>query len=462
MIRLSAIYKLRFMANDLAAWVPNFWAMESLKILDEKLFAPNLFHRDFSALVADKGDVVNTRRPSTYTFNRKSDADASVTFQDTTATNVAVPLNQHIEVTCKIRDIEWSKGLPQMFETHIAPMATALSRFADAALFGQVYQFLANSYGSLGGLTDTNAKDYILKTREKMNRNKAYEDNRQLVLSVGAETQMLRPQMFVSVDKRGDNLGLKEAYIGRAFQFDFSRSNNMPEINAGNTVIATGAINLAAGYAAGSKVFVVDGLGAAYLVGSWVTIDGMPDIVVASTTTALTVKNGISRAVADNAVIVNYTPGAINNGAGYAIGYDKEITIDGFTVAPQVGQAISFTIASPLTAPIYTILKVNGLIGVTLDRPLEGAVVDNDTVNIGPAGGFNFAFHQNCMAVVNRALAIPDASMGVKAASASSNNGLSLRLIMQYNASGQFTQVTMDMLFGLKILDVNLGAVLLS
>jgi len=53
-------------ANDNDAFIPEIWAMEGLRILEANLVMAGLVHRDFSASVANFGDVVNTRRPANF------------------------------------------------------------------------------------------------------------------------------------------------------------------------------------------------------------------------------------------------------------------------------------------------------------------------------------------------------------------------------------------------------------
>jgi len=63
------------MANSLDAFIPELWANESVAILVENMVVANLIHRDFSPLVANFGDVVNTRKPAEFTAKRKVDTD---------------------------------------------------------------------------------------------------------------------------------------------------------------------------------------------------------------------------------------------------------------------------------------------------------------------------------------------------------------------------------------------------
>ena len=459
---VSPILKKKYGANDLGAWSPEIWANETLAILNEELFAPNLVHRNFENLMASKGHVVHTRRPNEFRTYRKTDND-SVTVQDLTATDVAVPLDQHLEVSFKVRDEEWSKGLPQLIETHMKPAAIALARDADKIIFGQYPKFLMNGIGKLGGATSANIKEYLVYLRQKMNDNKAYNDGRNLVLNNSAESLMLLPEFAFSAEKAGTTEALRNGTIGRLLGFDLKRSNNMAFVLDGNTQLdADTLINMAAGAPIGTTTITIDGnAGDAYPDGVWVSVDGLPNIVVSSTTTSIVLRWPLTRFVADNAPVFGYTAGQINLGAGYAAGYDKEIVVDTFTVAPQVGQSVSFGVASPSTTAVYTIKDVTGLTGITLDRALEAAVVDDAKVNIGPPGGYSFAFHKNAIAFVNRPLNLPMRDLGVRAA-VMNLNGIAIRVLMQYIASGQYTLVTFDLLCGVKELDTDLGAVLLT
>jgi hypothetical protein len=451
----------RYGANNLDAWTPEFWANMSLSIATEKFFAPGLVHRDFENEVAVKGDKVKTRRPNEFNVNNKTD-DTDVTIQDLTATNVDVNLDQHLEVTFKIRDEEWSKGLPQLIETHMKPAVDALSRRADKIIFGQWPQFLVNGIGNMGGGTSSNIKEYLVYLGQRMNDTKAPDAGRNLILNNWAQSLILLPELAVSADKRGDTQGYKDAMIGRLLGFDCMRSNNMATVLQGNTVVGPAAINLAAGYGVGSTTFVIDNnAGDVFTDGMWITIDGLPNIVVSSTTTALVVRFPLTRFVANDAVIVGYTPGAVNFASGYSAGYHNTIVVNTFTVAPQVGQAVTFGTGTPSTTPIYTIMEVSGLVGIKLDRPLEAGVAHTDAVNISPAGGASLAFQKNAIAFVQRPLNLPPSNLGVRAAVASANN-MSIRVLMQYFMTGQYTLVTMDMLAGVKVLDTNYGAVLLT
>lgn len=452
--------------NDVDVFIPELWANEGIAILVENLVAAALVFRDFEPVLRNFGDVVNVAKPAEFVAKRKTNAD-NVVIQDASASNVQVPLNQHIHTSFLIRDGEESKSFRSLVDEFLRPAIISLARFIDQMVLGQYVHFLANGVGMLNGLTVNNAKGYLLGLRQTLNQNRAPLGGRNLILNPLTETTLLNLDVFTSANLVGDEgQALREASLGRKLGWDFYMDQNMPVVNAGNTAV-TGAINNATGYPIGTTVLTVDGFTGAVGTNSWVTIAGdmVPHRITAHTetlgnTTSITIDTGLKAAVADNAVVTVLTPGQINNAGGYPAGYAKEITVDTFTVAPQVGQAVSFGVTAPTaTSPIYSIMAVNGLVGILLDRPLVTAVADDDKVNLGPSGAYNLAFHRNAIALVVRPLAIPRPGTGAVSAVANWNN-LSMRITITYDGNKQGHLVTCDMLAGIAVLDSDLGGVL--
>lgn len=356
-----------------------------------------------------------------------------MTDQDATATNVQVVLDQLIHVSFVIYDSEASKSFKDLVTEYMRPAMLAHAQFLDKVVLGQVANFTKNSYGYLGGLTVNNAVDGILGTREVMNKNLAYVNGRNLILTPTTETTLLNLPIFTQAQQVGDlGQALQNAWIGRKYGFDTYMCQHQSSVAPGNTTDATYLVNNSSGYAAGTTTMAIDTGTTAFTAGMWFTVAGdtVPHRVItggASSVTSLTFTPALQSAVANNAVITNYTPGAVNLVAGYAAGYNKEIAVDVFTVAPVVGQLVSF--GSSGTAPVYTIIGVNGLVGITLDRSLEASIVDDANVNISPAGEYNFAFHRNAIALVTRPMELP--RQGIGAAAANVNyNGLSVRVVL--------------------------------
>lgn len=459
--------------NSLDPYVPEHWANESLAILEENMVIQRLVHTDFSDEIAEFGDVVNTRRPGEFVMKRKGVND-NVVFQNATATNVPVPLDQHGTVGFQLKDAERSKSFKDLVSEYMRPGMLGIARGIDQILLAQVYRFMANSYGTPGGLTSSTVIDYVTGLRNKMNINKAYVSGRNLILTPNAETTFLRTGAFTEADKVGDRgTALRTASLGDKFGFGIYMCQNMSSISTSLSTNIAGAINLMAGYPAGTTVLAVDGFTGAVVTGAHVSIAGAAGLyrVTAHTetlgnTTQITISPALASAVVDNAVVSSATPGAVNQSlttlawgaTGYPAGYDGYIAVDGFTAAPQVGQLVQFGTAD---TNLYTVIGQPSTTSIQVDRPLVAGIADNAIVVLGGGGEYNFAFHRNALAFVSRPLSAPLPGTGARSAVVSLN-GLSVRVTMQYDIDAQSTKVVIDLLFGTAVLDVNLGAVLLG
>jgi hypothetical protein len=451
-------------ANDNDALIPELWAQESLAILEENMVMANLVHRDFSPLVASYGDVVNTRRPSEFSTKRKAQAD-SVVNQDAVSTNVQVPLNQHVYVTFTIKDEEASLSFKELISYYMEPAAMQMARTVDRILCGQAPRYKTNNVGRLAEMSASNAKDWILEAREAMNVNKAYPNGRNLVISPQAETSMLKTELFIKANERGDGgVALEEARLGRILGFDTFMDQNVnyrPLLDAD-----TLTLNHTAGAAAGDTGNKTCTASSAATVGAyvWFTGEGYPHEVeaVSGALAGITLVEAYQEAVAVNAVGYAFEPAVV--AATHAAGYDKGITLN--TIAanklPLVGQMLAFGTTAGGDRKEYTIIEVDAVsttsVVVWLDRPLEVGVTAADSAFPGPHGSMCFAFHRDALALVNRPLAVPANSLGVQAAIGSYND-LAMRVAMQYDISSQGTVVTLDMLCGVAVLDTNLGCV---
>ncbi len=454
--------------NNNDAFIPELWANEGLAILQENMVMASLVHRDFSMEVANFGDVVNTRRPGSFQFRRKEDAD-SVLPQDASATLVSVPLNQHIYATFTIKDGEASKSFQDLIQVYLAPGMQDIARGIDRVLCGQFHRFLANKVGRLNKLTKDNAKDTLLAAREKLNKNLAYPQGRRIVLAPAAETAMLQTDLFLKANERGDGgLALQEAALGRVLGFDTYMAQNQPGITTGaDTIVGSsnGAI------AAGATVLPTDAALTGAVNGDYVVLDddGEPKYIVNNTDLSNVVIDSALTygCAADDDVVTVYK--SCNVDGGHAATYAKGITLDGYTSAakaPQVGQLLAFgDDANGVDRHVYTIVEayVNPTNAsqtiVWLDRPLDKAISDNESAHPGPCGSFNFAFHRDALALVTRPLVQP---RGNVQSAVANYNDVAMRVTMAYDIWTQGTVVTLDVLAGVALLDANLGCVLLG
>ena len=449
--------------TDNEAFIPEIWAQESLMQLEENMVAANLVHRDFENELAEFGDVVNTRKPRDFKIRRRTDSSGATARQSAISDNVRVPLDQWIESKFIIKDAEMSKSFKDLQRIYLAPAARNLARAVDRALLGRVHAFIANRAGRLNGLDKTTASDFVLDAREQMNINLVPEDMRHLILSPRSETPMQKTSLFVSAEQRGDGgEALENARLGRIHGFNTWLGQNVPSVNVA-TDVATGTITnaLAAG-GSGSQACTITGY--EVNLGEYAVVEGndQPTHITAATastnTTAVTMNEANKYATAALAPITVYK--AYTAKGAYAAGHSEAVVVDGWTIAPKVGQLLAH--GTGASRQVYTIIEAedDGTDAtIYLDRPLETAMADDDLVFPGPTGSYNLAFHRNALALVTRPLAIPTA--GVQSGVASFN-GLSMRVSFQHDIDESGTVVKMDMLAGVAVLDEALAVMLLG
>ncbi len=454
-------------SNSLDAWIPEVWAAETLLQTEAFMVIGRLVHTDFKDEVQDFGDVVNTRLPAKFTAERKGVND-DVTIQDASATNVPIPLDQHFHTSFLIRDGQESLSFTDLVKEYLSPAGLSLAEAIDKVLLGQVYQFAENAVGVLGTFDSTVAKARILDTRQKLNENLCPMSGRQLILTSTTETEVLKLDLFISADKIGDEgTAMREASLGRKLGFDIWMCQN-----ASSVTVAAGTGNadeLGADASAGDTTLTLD---AAVLNNGqyfWLEDDEQPLRVASGggTTTVVTDRALKADVTAAASNLFEVTEGAVDlaGHAGvtaYGAGYDKRIKVDG-TGVPHVGQVVAFaTVASAAAVDgEYSIISIPATGYIVLDRPLENAIADNYIVNYGPRGEYNFAFHRNALALITRPLARPKEGTGALSG-VSSYNDLSVRVTITYDGTKQGHLVTVDMLAGVKVLNVDLGAVMLA
>ena len=87
-----------------------------------------------------------------------------------------------------------------------------------------------------------------------------------------------------------------------------------------------------------------------------------------------------------------------------------------------------------------------------MDQKIPATITDATSVKIINKA-HALGFHRNGLALVTRQLALP---MGAARASIASANGLSVRVVMDYDASTKTDKVSFDVIYGVKELDSNL------
>ncbi len=458
--------------NDNTAAIPQIWAFETLRLLDETSVMANLVHRDFENDLREFGDTVNTRRPRKMTTTRKTDVD-DVEEEDAILDKVRVVLDQHIYKSFIIKNGELSLSRDNLIATHFVPAANSVSRGIDRAVMGQVHQFFgapADRVGKLGGLSPSTARDYVVDARTKLELNNVPEDIKwRLAMSTLSKGEFLKTNLFTQVDMSGTSSALRSAMLGDLFGFDTYGIRNVPHITDVATDVASGTVTAAIAADVAPAAQAVSIIGYNANVGEFAVVAGNQQpqyltavVLTGADTTSVTLNEAHKFDSSAGAAIKVYK--ACASTAAYAAGYSKNIVVDGFTNPPQVGQLLAS--GSGASRKVYTIIESSstGVVGeraLLLDRPLENAIANNELLFPGPAGAFNFAFHRDALALVTRPMALPPQNLGAFSALAV-NGGMGVSVVMQYDSKKQGTRVNIDMLAGVALLDRLMGVPILG
>jgi hypothetical protein len=460
-------------ANDNTAFVPEQWAYEGLMQLEEQMVVANLVHRDFEDEIAAFGDTVNTRRPGEFKIRRKNDTTSSLDKQDASATNVAVKLNQWFYNSFVIKDGEQSKSFKDLLQVYLVPSMRTIARSVDRALLGHIHKFLsmgdpAGRAGRLENLPAATSHEMVLEAREKLNSNNApLDEQRSLILSSMSETALLKNEMFIKANERGDGgAALEDARLGRILGFNTFLAQNVNYVNGAVADTVAGAVTGAE--AAGEAGSLTVTLASVAEVGEFINVAGNDQptwataVTATTTTTAITLNEPLKYATSAGAVLTQYKHANVE--ATYAANYDEQIEVSHTSgKPPQIGQLLAFGTGG--SRHTYTIIEVDTVSAtntkVMLDRPLDISVNLNDSAYPGPAGSMNWAMHRECVALVSRPLAVPANAMGVLSG-VGAYNDIAMRVSMQYDIDAGGTVVNCDILAGIKELDENLAVTLLG
>jgi uncharacterized protein YaiE (UPF0345 family) len=94
-------------------------------------------------------------------------------------------------------------------------------------------------------------------------------------------------------------------------------------------------------------------------------------------------------------------------------------------------------------------------VGITFTPALDVAIDDNAVVTFQDSHKVNIAFHKNAFALISAPLAPP---MGGAAYGVANYKGISCRVVMDYTMSTKVNEISVDLLYGVKLLDKELAA----
>lgn len=149
--------------------------------------------------------------------------------------------------------------------------------------------------------------------------------------------------------------------------------------------------------------------------------------------------------------VASHTAGAgtvlIDNGAGYAAG-TTAIHVDGVTSALVVGDLLTIGGNQHVVVTAGALSTADQ--DITIYPALKADVADNDPVTLTASHTANLAFHRNGIALVTAPLEMPEGGAKGEVLT-DENTGLTLRAVYAWDNAAMADVITIDVLYGVKV-----------
>jgi hypothetical protein len=402
---------------------PDIIAAEGLLQLENELVMGNLVHRDYAKEFGNEsykvGSTVRIRRPVQFTVTDGSTA----VIQDIEEGNTSIVINKRKHVAFQFPTQDLTLSVQDFSERYIKPAAIQLANQVDIDLFTEAYQKTNNWVGT-PGQTVNSYTDFI-KAPERLDLLSVPKDKRSAVLSptdywamVGAfgnGANFFQPDLAKTAIQRG-----RLPMLGGIDAFPAVNVVNHTVGAHGGTPITEGTTNTATyssvmSSTTWSMTILTDGWTTASVLkaGDVFTISGVYDVnpVTKATLSHLKqftlISDVTTQAVSSNDTTLTITPPIITSGPYQTV-----------SAAPAADTTITY-MGTAATAYAQ-----------------------------------NLVFHKNAYALAMVPLELPD---GAAKKSRFSKNGLSIRVIEDYDFTNDLNGWRFDILYGVKTLDNRLG-----
>lgn len=207
---------------------PQFVAAETLRTLVPVLAPLNkIVTTDFSAYVAEKGQVVHTRFANKFTASTYVRANGFVP-SDADATDVAITLADHKYVAAAFDDTEVATiSLDMLRRVFIAPMANATVKSLFDGVIGltTAANFAGEAYD---GVKANFNRVAIAGTATAMTKANLPFEGRSLLLTPDAFGQLLQDASVAQYLSIGDTSVIRDGKVGRLHGIDIYEYNGFP------------------------------------------------------------------------------------------------------------------------------------------------------------------------------------------------------------------------------------------
>lgn len=402
---------------------PSLIAKEALMQLENNLVFANRVHREYKKeFTGGQGSTVSIRRP--VKFNTSNGATLVKQDVEEKSTNIVIDQRKHVGWEFATQDLTLS--IEEYSARYIQPAAITLANTIDRAI-ATLYRSVWNSVGTPGTTPASFAA--IAAAAQRLDEMAVDGSGRTMALNPAARYAVAGNQTTLNAVGDKSRSAYQMAEVGNVATFDTYSTQNVRTHTVG---VATGTplVN-----GASQNVTYANATGS-----NWsqsLITDGWTN----STTGIL--KAGDVFTIA-GVFAVNPVPD--DTGAKQVQPYLQQFTV--------LADANSGATTGPATLTISPPIITSGP-----QQTCSAAPADNAAITVLGTGGTaypqNLAFHKNAFALVTVPLEMPD---GAAFKARESYNGLSLRVIKDYDITNDTEVIRLDVLYGVKAIYPDLAA----
>lgn len=405
------------MANTIIT--PTVIAKEALMQLENSLVIGNNVHRDYKKEFVKVGSSVNIRKPvKFYTAD-----GATRVNQDVEESNTSVTVDQRKHVSWKFSTQDLTLSVEEYSQRYIKPAMITLANTVDKSLAG-LYKDVWNHVGT-PGTTPANFAALGL-AGQRLDEMSVGDDMRKGILNPAAAWSVASSQTALYMQDKAKT-AYEKAKLAEIAGFDLYKSQNV----LNHTVGAHGGTPLVNGGSQNTTYAASGGANAQNLV-----TDGW-------TASTAVLKEGDVFTIA-GVYAVNPVPGEGTTGKT-VMPYLQEFVVNSDATSDGTGNAtISISPAIITSGPYQTV---------------DAAPADNAAITVrgtaSTAYAQNLMYHKNAFALVTCPLEMPD---GAAFKAIESDNGLSVRVVKDYDIDTDEDIIRLDILYGIKTIYPDLAS----
>ena len=404
------------MANTLIT--PSMIAKEGLMQLKNNLVAANCVHRQYKKeFRGGQGSSVDIRRPvKFYTAD-----GATRVNQDVEEKNTTITVDQRKHVSWKFSTQDLTLSIEEYSERYIKPAAITLANTVDRSVLS-LYPYVYNSVGTPG----TTPADFaaVAGAAQRLDEMAVLSDNRHMLMNPAARYAVAGNQLTLdSVGTKGKS-AYEKAMMGEVAMFDTYSTQNIQSHTVGvatGTPLVNGA-NQNVTYLAATSGSTTGSTSQSLVTDGW------------TNSTSGILRAGDVFTIA-GVFAVNPVPGEGTTGKT-VMPYLQQFTV--------LADADSGATTGPATLTISPAVIVSGP-----QQTVSAAPADDAAITVLGTGGTaypqNMGFHKNAFALVTVPLEMPD---GAAFKARESHDGLSMRVVKDYDIDSDEDIIRMDILYG--------------